>query len=52
MEFNEVIKYLVDHLTIEIESECPLYDESASVKVLLKLGDVTISESSAPIHTD
>lgn len=52
MEINEIIKYLSENLVIEVESECAMYDESASVKVTLKIDDVIISESSASIFTE
>ena len=48
MESNEVIKYLAEHLSIEVDTHLPNYGDT-EVVAKLKIGDVVISESTAPI---
>tara|TARA_R110002072_G_scaffold298960_1_gene473676 strand:- start:39 stop:206 length:168 start_codon:yes stop_codon:yes gene_type:complete len=48
MESNEVIKYLAEHLSIEADTYPPNYGNT-EVIVKLKIGDVVISESTAPV---
>jgi len=49
-EFDDVIKYLADNLSVDVETDCPMFDEPAKIKVKLKIGDVVISQSSDSIY--
>lgn len=52
MESSEIIKYLAEHLSIEVDMHLPNYGD-AEVVAKLKIGDVVISESTASIpNTD
>ena len=48
MKSSEIIKYLAEHLSIEVDTHQPNYGD-AEVIVKLKIGDVVISESTASI---
>jgi len=48
MELNEIIKYLCEHLSVEVDTRLPNYGD-AELVVKLKIGDAVISESTASI---
>ncbi len=54
MEFNEIIKYLIDNLKIEISTDdqgmCESNNQNVNVKLLI--GEVVISEAEATVYID
>jgi len=49
MELEETIKYLSEHLRIEVDTEAGDYDEPPVVIVSLFIGDKIISTDSVPL---
>ena len=52
MEFNEIIKYLAEHLEIEIDTDFQDCSNSQDITVSLKIGEVVISKKTASIFID
>jgi len=52
MEFNEIIKYLVENLTVEVSTTFEGCDNNQEIQVSLKLCDIEISKSSSTIFID
>lgn len=52
MEFNEIIKYLAEHLEIDIDTEYQDCSNNQVITVKLKIGDNVISERSTIVFFD